>query len=237
MAVEMDPAIRSADLCVICHRQTVATQSGILEVDPTVTEHEDWRAKTGLQQACVDCHFPSTGDPYLVDGYARLMWGVERPHAPRRAHGGPGRAVALQQSVELEASWDGNVLVVRAQNTGASHALPGVSPTRAWRLNVHGKEAPLAGPRLENGDPGVWLRRVFSGARAETCVMPWEAEGVAEDTRLAPGAGVQWRWTYASVQAVEVSLVDISTCDERTGTSPAHRLLKRISLQLPHEKH
>jgi len=214
MAVEHAPDMKGSALCVACHSQTSSVDGRLLVLDPTGMEHLAWQqsAPGNASTQCQSCHFAKTEDPFLVDGYARWMWGVQRDAAPRVAHGRARQDLA----VRLAAHWeDAGTLVVEAQNVGASHGLPGAAPLRAWELSVVTTEKPLSGERLPEGAPGVVLARSFTDANKNVCAFPWEAVAVAGDSRLLPGQMVRWTWRFERRHSVRVVLTEKARCSER----------------------
>ncbi|MEW5849778.1 MAG: hypothetical protein AB2A00_13250 [Myxococcota bacterium] len=214
MAVGYWPRMHQSTQCASCH----AWSRGSVVLDPTTTEHLAWQRSTpdNATRSCQDCHMPRTDDAYLVDGHARALWGVARTEAPRRSHAGPvdGDA-ALRESVTWKVGWEGNDLVVEAVNHGAGHALPGVAPLRAWRVEIVGAGVPTSGPVLAEGKPGVELRRVFDGGTAGGCALPWEADRVLDDNRLLPGVAARWMWKMPARAAVQVRVSEVDACASR----------------------
>ncbi|MBI5496899.1 MAG: hypothetical protein HY904_17930 [Deltaproteobacteria bacterium] len=211
MAVVQHPALASSALCAACHAQRM----GAVVVDPTSEEHQAWcaadpaRAETG----CTGCHMPSGNSPALVDGVAHQLWGVDRPDRPARLHAWEEpRDDVRRRAVRVDARWDGDRLVVRAENTGASHALPGTAPFEAWRIRVI-TTAPLReGPTVDGGVAGVLLARSYRAADGAACAAPWEAAALAEDTRLAPGQPREWTWRFQHRHAVRVVVEELMLC-------------------------
>lgn len=224
MAVVHAPALRSDALCLACHAQ----RRGALNLDPTAQEHTAWKqgAADRADTTCVTCHMRPSQDAALVDGPAYAMWGVDHPQQPRKRHGDGGTAAQrLANAVGLTARWEGNTLVVGAENRGASHALPGAWPRRALVVELVDGAAPVSGPRDAQGRPRVELRRVLANG-AGVCATPWEATAVAADTRLLPGSPVEWRWTFPAPQRVTVVLRLERVC----GDAPADEgeLVRRV---------
>ncbi len=197
-AVQADARFTSETLCLRCH-QAEATYAGKTFACSFQTG-EEWAQGPYAAEGtgCTDCHMPRVTRPAATGGppreVARHWWrgaGIPKVagvHPPEEAN---------PAGLGLEASWEGDRVVVSATNARAGHRLPTGDPERWVQITLRFADA--TGAAL--GEP--WTARIG---------QEWSWHPVAQklgDNRLAPRETRAWTLD-APAGAVEATITGSS---------------------------
>jgi hypothetical protein len=195
--------------CVGCHRRSVALPEGVvLDVERI------W------PKLAVAGYVQSDRLPVLLDGAEWELWSRGQPDVPRRdcldchgAHGEKAADVSLELRRDNVGLWldvserkDHLDAVVKVQNVGAGHRVPGGFADRAYAVTVEAFGADdgagtslgyWAGPKLPqtvNARPeqgGIFFGRRIVDARGQVALEPASGRDVLGDSRLEPGRFIE----------------------------------------------
>ncbi|MEE8410479.1 MAG: multiheme c-type cytochrome [Myxococcota bacterium] len=207
MATSYSPLHKTAELCAGCHEYT--NRLGVSVMDT----YTSWKSISSTADAlqCQDCHMmprlnPEAVDPmeWVVDGHARMMYGVRRDPETVYPHSffGGEDLMPYACSMEVDAFQEGNELVVKISvvNDGAGHSIPTGMPFREIILLAHAQEVggdvvleQIDGPTIPErggdlaGRPGALFAMTLGDAAGNVSYAFWDATQVLDDTRLQPG--------------------------------------------------
>jgi hypothetical protein len=186
----------SGEVCVGCH-QLDEPPLYTLErplVD-THSEWEAWKAATGREDSCVDCHMPRVVRPMVP-------WGEERPGSNHRFLGSSHKDFLVSGLETREAGWSGTNWIVVLENK-AGHGFPTADPGHRLRVNARWFDG--KGKLLE--EERILLARIIHN-RVER-----------EDSTLAP-AETRRLVFRSSLPPSQVAVFQVRVFYDRMGSEP-----------------